>query len=103
MCDIIVSCFLFYILLRVLFFLMIRRPPRSTRTDTLFPYTTLFRAVVVHRFARRDRHFRERREGRCRAPAFPRSGRAIQNSVRAVSQAARGDGARGCGDRKSVV
>src|SRR3546814_305727 len=36
-----------------LFFLMIRRPPRSTRTDTLFPYTTLFRssdngAVVRH-------------------------------------------------------
>src|SRR3546814_7506654 len=30
---------LFYI-----FFLMIRRPPRSTRTDTLFPYTTLFRS-----------------------------------------------------------
>src|SRR3546814_5495220 len=28
------------------FFLMIRRPPRSTRTDTLFPYTTLFRSVV---------------------------------------------------------
>src|SRR3546814_16179510 len=27
------------------FFLMIRRPPRSTRTDTLFPYTTLFRAL----------------------------------------------------------
>src|SRR3546814_21038187 len=27
------------------FFLMIRRPPRSTRTDTLFPYTTLFRYV----------------------------------------------------------
>src|SRR3546814_15886477 len=26
------------------FFLMIRRPPRSTRTDTLFPYTTLFRS-----------------------------------------------------------
>src|SRR3546814_15058894 len=25
-------------------FLMIRRPPRSTRTDTLFPYTTLFRS-----------------------------------------------------------
>src|SRR3546814_9492799 len=30
----------------VLFFLMIRRPPRSTRTDTLFPYTTLFRSLV---------------------------------------------------------
>src|SRR3546814_12913862 len=29
----------------VLFFLMLRRPPRSTRTDTLFPYTTLFRSV----------------------------------------------------------
>src|SRR3546814_3300438 len=28
-----------------LFFLMIRRPPRSTRTDTLFPYTTLFRSL----------------------------------------------------------
>src|SRR3546814_1875087 len=27
------------------FFLMIRRPPRSTRTDTLFPYTTLFRSL----------------------------------------------------------
>src|SRR3546814_20253491 len=28
------------------FFLMIRRPPRSTRTDTLFPYTTLFRSRI---------------------------------------------------------
>src|SRR3546814_17306079 len=27
---------------------MIRRPPRSTRTDTLFPYTTLFRSVVAN-------------------------------------------------------
>src|SRR3546814_6158230 len=26
---------------------MIRRPPRSTRTDTLFPYTTLFRSIPV--------------------------------------------------------
>src|SRR3546814_4229903 len=26
---------------------MIRRPPRSTRTDTLFPYTTLFRSVLM--------------------------------------------------------
>src|SRR3546814_18335294 len=31
----------------IFFFLMIRRPPRSTRTDTLFPYTTLFRSVLV--------------------------------------------------------
>src|SRR3546814_13142732 len=28
---------------------MIRRPPRSTRTDTLFPYTTLFRSANGHR------------------------------------------------------
>src|SRR3546814_8932785 len=31
-------------MLTFFFFLMIRRPPRSTRTDTLFPYTTLFRS-----------------------------------------------------------
>src|SRR3546814_11218634 len=30
------------------FFLMTRRPPRSTRTDTLFPYTTLFRSALGH-------------------------------------------------------
>src|SRR3546814_1240158 len=29
-----------------IFFLMMRRPPRSTRTDTLFPYTTLFRSCA---------------------------------------------------------
>src|SRR3546814_8218338 len=34
---------------------MIRRPPRSTRTDTLFPYTTLFRSSLpVEHFDRRD-------------------------------------------------
>src|SRR3546814_19413062 len=32
-----------------MFFLMIRRPPRSTRTDTPFPYTTLFRSVGLER------------------------------------------------------
>src|SRR3546814_14126620 len=31
----------------VFFFLMLRRPPRSTRTDTLVPYTTIFRAGGV--------------------------------------------------------
>src|SRR3546814_18806527 len=35
---------LFFVYLCLFFFLMIRRPPRSTRTDTLFPYTTLFRS-----------------------------------------------------------
>src|SRR3546814_3422673 len=43
---------------RFFFFLMIRRPPTSTRTYTLFPYTTLFRsrhaAMLCHRRARRD-------------------------------------------------
>src|SRR3546814_20132997 len=33
------------------FFLMIRRPPRSTRTDTLLPYTTLFRSAPVQKGA----------------------------------------------------
>src|SRR3546814_13460622 len=40
-----------------LFFLMIRRPPRSTRTDTRFPYTTLFRSekkVAMERLQQRD-------------------------------------------------
>src|SRR3546814_14017955 len=36
-----------YIMFYSFFFLMIRRPPRSTRTDTLFPYTTLFRSGLV--------------------------------------------------------
>src|SRR3546814_2932480 len=49
------------------FFLMIRCPPRSTRTDTLFPYTTLFRSCAAraqrpYRRAR-DRHA-EARKGR---------------------------------------
>src|SRR3546814_4527746 len=37
------SCGYFFLF----FFLMIRRPPRSTRTDTLFPYTTLFRSPAT--------------------------------------------------------
>src|SRR3546814_3222514 len=37
-----------------MFFLMIRRPPRSTRTDTLFPYTTLFRSGGECRRRRSD-------------------------------------------------
>src|SRR3546814_9704154 len=73
---------------------MIRRPPRSTRTDTLFPYTTLFRSVL-----RRDR-----RQARLFAPAgkgrlFPDAGhhhrtrgrRRLRNR-RAVHHAAKGKG-----------
>src|SRR3546814_3212094 len=42
---------------------MIRRPPRSTRTDTLFPYTTLFRSHPTTRERRRHR-----RSARTKAP-----------------------------------
>src|SRR3546814_4973449 len=41
------------------FFLMIRRPPRSTRTDTLFPYTTLFRSTHRRAGDRRRRLCRQ--------------------------------------------
>src|SRR3546814_4627208 len=37
---------------------MVRRPPRSTRTDTLFPYTTLFRSFTVEESARRVGHYK---------------------------------------------
>src|SRR3546814_32631 len=42
------DCFycIFHLLFFVVFFLMIRRPPRAKRTDTLFPYTTLFRSSL---------------------------------------------------------
>src|SRR3546814_1994332 len=63
------------------FFLMLRRPPRSTRTDTLFPYTTLFRSIPfrvfrtavrnAHRrcfFYRSTHHERRIRPSRCRLP-----------------------------------
>src|SRR3546814_17260384 len=36
----------YYFIFRSFFFLMIRRPPRSTRTDTLVPYTTLVRSLI---------------------------------------------------------
>src|SRR3546814_1733817 len=42
---------------------MIRRPPRSTRTDTLFPYTTLFRSLG-HRLAHQVLHARQLRRRR---------------------------------------
>src|SRR3546814_10604956 len=45
----------FSITIVLFFFLMIRRPPRSTRTDTLFPYTTLFRSVAAKIKSRRGR------------------------------------------------
>src|SRR3546814_18513771 len=44
------SCYVSVVVI-VFFVLMIRRPPRSTRTDTLFPYTTLFRSGRDQRIA----------------------------------------------------
>src|SRR3546814_12408815 len=52
----ITSMFIFVFLF--FFFLMIRRPPRSTRTDTLFPYTTLFRSERIEPGAQRQHHVR---------------------------------------------
>src|SRR3546814_13229892 len=51
----------FYEVFAVVFFLMIRRPPRSTRTDTLFPYTTLFRSMIeqARRFPGQERQVME--------------------------------------------
>src|SRR3546814_11644105 len=43
------------VIMILLFFLMIRRPPRSTRTDTLLPYTTLFRSRGAGRRSSRRR------------------------------------------------
>src|SRR3546814_13473605 len=40
------SIILLLSVISLVFFLMILRPPRSTRTDTLFPYTTLFRSLM---------------------------------------------------------
>src|SRR3546814_4391121 len=45
----------------VILFLMIRRPPRSTRTDTLFPYTTLFRSPCRGRAGGRSQSASPRR------------------------------------------
>src|SRR3546814_20086049 len=48
---------------------MIRRPPRSTRTDTLFPYTTLFRSPAPHQWAAVGRRFGSGSWPRVRPPA----------------------------------
>src|SRR3546814_12824778 len=61
------------------FFLMIRRPPRSTRTDTLFPYTTLFRSRQ-DAFGRKMIH-RVGRIGGERQYAKPRAGVARQRRL----------------------
>src|SRR3546814_17839459 len=58
---------------------MIRRPPRSTRTDTLFPYTTLFRSAALP--ARGDVPDLVARRNRARAFRFDRSGIGTRRGV----------------------
>src|SRR3546814_4392221 len=62
---------------------MIRRPPRSTRTDTLFPYTTLFRSPSLERPCRSAGRF----------PAHPRASRRKPRWRRNGQRAAHGRGA----------
>src|SRR3546814_13728826 len=55
--------YVLYVVSCIFLFCMIRRPPRSTRTDTLFPYTTLFRSDAVYvegNVSRSVTHHRER-------------------------------------------
>src|SRR3546814_19724485 len=54
---------------------MIRRPPRSTRTDTLFPYTTLFRSLVI-----RGGHFNVLERGIEFDPVFPATGSIVSDN-----------------------
>src|SRR3546814_4307333 len=56
----------------IFFFLMIRRPPRSTRTDTLFPYTTLFRSADgADRLAAADPRHPQAADHRAAAEVLP--------------------------------
>src|SRR3546814_15024330 len=80
------------------FFLMIRRPPRSTRTDTLFPSTTLFRSELVHHRRAARRHARLR-PADVRASAGPEPGMDAgaagqQRCRRGVDRAGPGGGGR---------
>src|SRR3546814_1177348 len=61
-------------IITIVFFLMIRRPPRSTRTDTLFPYTTLFRSRLVGDRQGAGHRQRPRRTARRGRPGAHRGG-----------------------------
>src|SRR3546814_11630318 len=94
LCIVVLVCSVLLVLYIFFFFLMIRLPPRSTRTDTLFPYTTLFRSTAACRSGARcgrsgsaapsqtrgypRNHLRARSPGsvHCRARACQKIGRA---------------------------
>src|SRR3546814_11612534 len=70
----------------LVFILMILRPPRSTRTDTLFPYTTLFRSADACHHPRRGVPCGRRIDPRCRWPPPPcpsRHGRGVDRAQEA--------------------
>src|SRR3546814_3477958 len=80
---------------------MIRRPPRSTRTDTLFPYTTLFRSRQhVERGERHDRDHAQDRDPRLAAPERADLRKIGADQVRIVAQ--RLDLARPAGDEQAI-
>src|SRR3546814_17821674 len=79
----------YHMLYILLFFLIILRPPRSTRTDTLFPYTTLFRSLSKAPDRRSNAHAASCRRER------------IEQSALCGHENQRGSALRG-GDRKST-
>src|SRR3546814_18739281 len=70
---------------------MIRRPPRSTRTDTLFPYTTLFRSRAADQRDRQTRDLSRAAAAESRSDGRPRS-----FAARAAGADAGGGAPRGC-------
>src|SRR3546814_18393394 len=95
----------------IIFFLMVRRPPRATRTDTLFPYTALFRSPRG-RQGEGDGNVPDRPDdGRCRGRTVGAGGarrpprhparRSAKNRSRDRQHAADGgDGEKGYGQRR---
>src|SRR3546814_1183726 len=98
----------------VFFVLMRRRPPRSTRTDILFPYTTLFRTcramMISKKHSDRLESILQRRvplaiggrsdDGRSRLVVLP-SRRGTRTQGRMARMAQTGDGGRGLGKKRS--
>src|SRR3546814_16772096 len=82
MCSCLVTCFF-------LFFLMLRRPPRSTRTDTLFPSTTLFRSgliaeVIIFTQGRKLKEYRVERIVAFPSPSEPEPESQAETTARIV-------------------
>src|SRR3546814_7651242 len=70
---------------------MLRRPPRSTRTDTLFPYTTLFRSDRRRAFRRAAGARRDRRRARAVRSRGSRGRLSVRNARACARRHSRGD------------